>query len=488
MTSRAQILRIARSGLSDRAWAVFQASGWSRRTDPEALTLKGRLLKDMALAAAAPQRTALLMDAAASYAEAAEAGPSTYALINAATLSLMAGDVDAARVRAQRVQALLASGAHEPDTAYWLAATRAEAKLVMGDVAAARTCLGEAIATAPRAWEDHATTLRQFAVILGQLREDADWLEDYRPPPVVHYRGLMRLTDSEAAERLVAGAVQDIRPAAAFGALAAGADILIAEAVLDVGADLHLVLPCDVDLFRAESVDVAGAGWAARYDRLVENAAEITIAARPERLFEAAVRHADEVAMGMAAARSGALQTAAIGLRLDPEAGEDWGQSADEKWTAGGRRITSLTTTASPQSYSLAESAGQQVCALLSVRDRSVERLEAAGGRALDHDRRTGAVWAFPTLDEALAAVCHLPPGVAAGLDYCPVSTSAIEERDSVFALEALHAAEEGQVYATSRAAAVACLHGVQSAPLGSVLTPYGETDICVLGLNRTEN
>ena len=45
----AQIRRVARSGDTVRAWAMFGTAGLLQSNDTEALTLKGRLLKDQAL-------------------------------------------------------------------------------------------------------------------------------------------------------------------------------------------------------------------------------------------------------------------------------------------------------------------------------------------------------------------------------------------------------------------------------------------------------
>lgn len=44
----------------------------------------------------------------------------------------------------------------------------------------------------------------------------------------------------------------------AWGALAAGADIVIAEHLLASDAELHVVLPCPVEQFEAQSVAPAG--------------------------------------------------------------------------------------------------------------------------------------------------------------------------------------------------------------------------------------
>ena len=64
----------------------------------------------------------------------------------------------------------------------------------------------------------------------------------------------------------------------AFGPLACGADILIAEALLARGATLHVVLPFAEDDFLAESVVCGGEGWRARYHACRDAAASLHLA------------------------------------------------------------------------------------------------------------------------------------------------------------------------------------------------------------------
>ena len=51
----------------------------------------------------------------------------------------------------------------------------------------------------------------------------------------------------------------------AYGPLACGADILVAEAILARGGELHVVLPFAEEDFLRTSVHVGGPEWDARY-------------------------------------------------------------------------------------------------------------------------------------------------------------------------------------------------------------------------------
>lgn len=300
MTDLAIIRSLARTGATDRAWAAFADAGLvAVADDPRLLCLKGRLLKDRAMATAGTERTALLRAAAEAYGAAAALGQDTYSRINAATLVYLRGDKAAAAVLAAEVLAMLDSGAHEPETPYWLAATRAEALLLLGRVADAQRALGEAVALAPAAREDRAATLRQFRRILAADEADDGWLNSFDLAPVLHFRGSMRL-GAASDEAVIRDAVRAVGPGLAYGALAAGTDIIAAEAALAVGAELHIVLPAAPDLFRAASVMPLGEHWGPRFDALLEAAAVLETLDEPGGLTHAAMVLGEWMALGLA--------------------------------------------------------------------------------------------------------------------------------------------------------------------------------------------
>jgi hypothetical protein len=304
MTPLTQILSIARAGNPASAWALFQSSGWDARLDdPKALTLKGRLLKDQAKAADGVDRTRLYGEAAEAYAAAAELQRDSYPLINAAALALLGGNPERARSLAQETLALLASDPGQGENAYWREATRAEALLLLDDEIAARAALADGIAKLPRAWEDHAATIGQFELILAEQGKGAAWLDRHRPPASLYFSGIIGLGehDPKIAEDIDVIIARE-KPGFGFGALAAGADILIAEALHKSGAELHIILPYPVARFRELSVAPFGDHWLARFDALIDVAARLEVLTElpdeEERSIGVAVELADLVAMG----------------------------------------------------------------------------------------------------------------------------------------------------------------------------------------------
>ena len=101
------------------------------------------------------------------------------------------------------------------------------------------------------------------------------------PGTVAVYCGHMFNAGSAAEADLVARVGQavaehDVR--VAYGPLACGADIVIAEAVLRRGGELNVVLPFAEEDFIAESVLCGGAGWLARFEACRAAATELHFA------------------------------------------------------------------------------------------------------------------------------------------------------------------------------------------------------------------
>lgn len=341
------IIAHARSGALDHAWRLFREAGLEDvADDPAVLSLKGRLLKDQALSTGGVAGRALYRHAADAYGRAGAISGATYPLINAATLALLADDPEQARRRARDVLARLEAGEPEPDTPYYQAATRAEALVLLGETAAARAALDEAMARAPRAWEDHASTLQQLARILAAQGADAAWLDRLRPPRCLHFGGHIAVGPDDLE---TAAAVRDVLEAEGvgfgYGALAAGADIIIAEALLARGAELHLTLPAAPAVFRAASVAGRGGGWGERFDAALARADSLVWPGHADdRPTPPGLQLAAEAAMGAAVMQARTLATEAVQLLVldaaDPVAGEPGGSAwMGEAWRrAGGRQ------------------------------------------------------------------------------------------------------------------------------------------------------
>lgn len=315
-------------------------------TEAAALTVKGRLLKEQARRRGGNERRRLCRDAAAAYERAAATEANSYAMINAASLYLLAGNDRKAKGIAADTLDLLQCSPDEAETPYWRSATRAEALLLLNRPDEARSALAEAVALAPRAWEDHASTLRQFALILAVQGLDVTWLDAHRPPRSLHFGGHMsfdpEVVRREHLDEKVAVVLEEENVGFGFGALAAGADIIIAEALLARGAELHAVLPGGVEAFAAVSVDPFGQAWRRRFDAVLASAETVRpvrpLGAPPD---AAMIGLADEVAMGAALMNGRRLESSAVQLLVldsHTETGNGTSARSREIWAAGGWR------------------------------------------------------------------------------------------------------------------------------------------------------
>jgi tetratricopeptide (TPR) repeat protein len=347
--SIAMILAYARSGALDRAWQMFDDLGLGERRDnPAILTLHARLLKDRARRAAGEEQRRGYLAAAQAYRDAAELSPATYPLINAATLLRLAGMRDEAAALAADLLVMLDRDPDigEAETPYYREATRAEALLLQDRIEEAERSLEKAQALAPRAWEDHATTLRQFALILADAGKPTDWLDRFRAPRAAHFAGSIRLpADNAALSAEIDRWIVEERIGFAFGALAAGADILIAEAMVRAGVELHVLLPGSRAAFVAASVQPFGDGWEARFDALIYAAESVReIDEDMAGIPPAVITLTDSVAMGMAVIEARRFETEAVQLIVTARGPAGLHTDhARKSWAATGRRQHQLT-------------------------------------------------------------------------------------------------------------------------------------------------
>ena len=344
------VLTLARAGATEHAEREYARLGLDGVSDNEdVIALGGRLLKDRAFTQSDGDRRRYAGLSAAKYAQALAVGYSSYAAINAASMTLIAGDHDKARDYARRVLRLADGGntSLRGEDAFYREATAAEAHLLLGNIREAEVGLAGAIARDPRNYVVHAGTLRQFEMICTVLGLDSAWLDAYRPPVALFYSGHMfkddadRETISDIKGR-IGTALDSLGAGFCYGALAAGSDILLAEAVLVRNCELHVVLPMREEDFLAVSVRPFGEGWLARYHACRDKAASFRLATYEKYMGEdGTFAFGAEYAMGLALRQAAMLRTRAAHIVLwdAVETQGAAGTSTDVKrWQATGRR------------------------------------------------------------------------------------------------------------------------------------------------------
>lgn len=299
------VLTLAQLGALGPALALFRDLGLDARSDLEIAGLGARLLKDVALATRAPADAARAFAAAlALWRRSGEPWPG----INAAAMALLSARPRLARRMARSLRSL-------PDRGdYWSAATAAEAALLAGDPEAAALCLARAEARAGADLRARATTRRQLRWETALLGADPGLIEALRIPRSVHFCGLIPQAGAgeAAAPGALAGALEDA--GFGFGSLAAGGDIVIAEALLARGARVTAFLPFPPDHFAAISVRPAGEGWVARFHALLGRCEVVVLEAAPRDDLD--FHLASRRAMGRARLHAAAIEGEAFQIAL----------------------------------------------------------------------------------------------------------------------------------------------------------------------------
>jgi class 3 adenylate cyclase len=434
------VLALARAGSTDEAQRRFDAYGLASVEEEEAQALQARIAKDVALAASGAERREEARRAAGLYASIFERTGSYYPGGNAATLLLVAGAVDEARRLAERVLDAIAT---EESPSYYAAASEAEALLVLGREADARLALARAAELHGGDYGALSTTRRQLRLVCRESGLDEELLAAIAGPSVVHYCG-HRVAPFDGVGRFPAEAeplvrarivaeVERDRPGFAYGSLANGADILFAEALLEVGTELHVVLPFAADEFVRSSVADGGPGWVERFEICLAAATTVSFATDDAFLGDDVLyRYASELAMGLAVLRARFLDAPVRQIAVwdgGPALGEA-GTAVDvARWAGHGYPATIIAPADSPAPAAAApaasrEASGRVVRALLFSDVRGFSKLsdeqlprfatQVLGALAGALERHADAIEYRETWGDAIYVVLTDPVSAAA--------------------------------------------------------------------------
>lgn len=338
-----EVLTLARLGDTRRALRLYDDYGLGEEDDVDSLSLKARLLKDLAFEAGDTPNREKLMAACDLYEAIHQRTNSSYPAINAASLALIAGETDLARRLAQEV-------VHEtaPDrrSGYFSLATLAEALAVLGDVEGATTALKRALAAPDADVGARSTTVLQLQRLVAAHSVAPGMealLELVQPPRVAMFCGNIFVGGAELEAKLAADMADLIareNVGFAYGALAAGSDIVIAEQLIARGAELHVVLPFAQAEFLEQSVAPAGEGWVERYHACVAAAASVTYASNMTYMGGMEqFAYGSKVTMGMARLRARQLHAEAIQLVIVEDRGDKTLSGSDvAAWRSTGGR------------------------------------------------------------------------------------------------------------------------------------------------------
>lgn len=279
------VLSLARAGSLGFALSEYKRYALNNvRQHEDIMALGGRLSKDLYLRNTGKKALDYARDSAHQYEAAFQDTKGYYSGVNAATMALMS-KMPLATItdRAKAILNILPKPENlTTEDHYFIEATRAECHLLMGDISQAQACLDAAIIFDPLNYTAHATTLKQFKMILAKRDESTEWLSKFNPPKAMHFAGHINLALSQSEQAdlklSIIDTIQKNDIGFGYGSLAAGSDILIAEALLGEGGQLHIILPCNIHDFLEHSVKPFGSQWVERFETCLANACSLKIA------------------------------------------------------------------------------------------------------------------------------------------------------------------------------------------------------------------
>lgn len=308
---------IARAGSLAHAERLYESYGLHQCSNVDISSLGARISKDKFIQNR--RDTDAARRAASLYQRIYERTGDPYPAINASTLWMLSGDAtEAHRIARDVIEISRSRTPKNLDEEYWHQATLAEAALVLDDVDLASISLAAASAVKGQRADAVASTCKQLTLICEAKGIDAAWLDLLKRQSVAVFTGHM-ISPPDLPGRFPAGLETEVADQIldelkgldvgfGYGSLASGSDILFGEALLTLGAELHVVLPFDAEEFKKISVEPAGSSWIDRFERCLSNAQSVTFATRDAYLGDDLLfAYAAKIAMGLARIRSRAL-------------------------------------------------------------------------------------------------------------------------------------------------------------------------------------
>ena len=280
-------LCLARSGATDQAISSLNNYKFQIPNTEDFLALRARLYKDKFLTEKnISKRKKYGKESQQYYLKAFKKSQSYYPVINAATVSLLLGDSRKCNEFALETLKILASIKSNEKQDYYYWATEAEALLLLERFDEVLISLKKAKKLSKRNIGNRSTTYKQLSLICNTKALSTDLIGAIRPPTVITYTGQMVHGIGKTPgidPKDLAGIREEIKlkfyqhnVGIAYGALACGADILIAEEILQLGGELNVILPFAKEEFRKISVTPAGKSWEKRFDTLIKKANSIS--------------------------------------------------------------------------------------------------------------------------------------------------------------------------------------------------------------------
>ncbi len=199
-----------------------------------------------------------------------------YTGINAATMSAIAGRSMQGREIATSVIALIGESAN----GFWELATLGEAHLLTKNRDRCVEYYIKARQLAGNDWGKVISVHNQLWLLNHYVAVPKEVLRIFAPPEVVAFAGHMVDAPNRNTPRFPAsiegkvkesikGAIRTLHASIGYCSLACGADILFAEAMVEEGGEVHVLMPFSERDFLNTSLRFAGEHWVSRFEALL---------------------------------------------------------------------------------------------------------------------------------------------------------------------------------------------------------------------------
>jgi class 3 adenylate cyclase len=277
---------LVQTGQSRRARIVLMDLLSRGNVTCDILSLVGRTFKETWLRTGSIDA---LSAAIAAYQKAVQLAPTdAFPFINAASLSLLAGNIASARGFAKQTLQLCQKPHNRKEDDRWRDATVGEAYLCLGDFDKAREHYAKVMASGMDVRE-RCSARRHTRILLEHLGQDVHALDDcFGAPAVIVFSGhMLDSPESPPRERrfppgLESAVTLEIRkvltkslPAIGFSSAAAGSDILFLEQMSSFEQPYHVLLSGPQKGFVERSVSYAGAAWEERFRKILTSAKSV---------------------------------------------------------------------------------------------------------------------------------------------------------------------------------------------------------------------
>lgn len=326
------VLALAKCDATQRALDCFYHYKLYLHPSEDVLALEALILKHLAFAS---YDAVSLRKAADSYHRILSQAGGYYRAINAATLYLLSGDRGQSVALAQHALEL---AAQDEGDLFFKMATQAAALLMLDRQSDAKQVIDAVACLEGDNLQRRARTRQRLKLICDYLHLDASILDSLLPETVVYYCGHIfdqTILPEQEAElvRRIESILSENKVAIAYGSLAAGADILFAECILQRGGELNVWLPFKKSDFCEAAVQPAGAAWLARFESCLARAHSVSYATdssfmKDDSLFE----YCADVSMGMSIMRANILSARVLQVAV-------WNEIASARFSGTRRNV-----------------------------------------------------------------------------------------------------------------------------------------------------